>query len=520
MENAQFDAITQTFKETNLNEIDLKNLFAGIDPDTDISRLRHWASGKGVATDTFDKAYRKWRVVASLGECPRDVEHYIALFAKAHDLSVGFDGTITGHARLGRRPDSGSVERDIRLLATKLGFPARISKTISDGFNKYITTQKDARIAEVVSKVIVPAVPAGSDWEALATAIVDTHQVSVAYAVAVLKATIWQVKRKLVADPAYPVTDHLMVILTGPQRAGKSTMARSFFSPIGDLMYCGDFAQITDKSNFEIWRYPVIFCDEMERAERSDIEAVKNAITSQTRTGRTLYSNNTSTRLNDATFFGATNGTLGEKIVDTTGLRRFAPIPVKSPPTDENKAAGLPVVDWSAVDAVDYMRLWQSVDYMAAHPLQSDADALAEWKALIEGERAQDSVEAWLRQFEPETGETARSWQGKDLYPRYKRYCEDNGYKPAADNTLGRRMRSFADSRASWFPFQKGRTRAKSILWALKGQAEAKAISEAVVPGFLSGSAEFKAVGIAFQPRTDITAIVSRAPTLMDDDVR
>ena len=522
MENAQFDAITQTFKDTNLNEIDLKNLFAGIDPDTDISRVRHWASGKGVSYANFDKAHKLWRIVTSLGEYPRDVEHYVALFAKARGLSVGFDGTIKGHGTLGRRPDSGSVERDIRLLAQKLELPAKIAKQgpISDAFNKYITTQKDARIAEVVSKVIVPAVPAGSDWEALATAIVDTDQVSVGYAVAVLKATIWQVKRKLVADPAYPVTDHLMVILTGPQRAGKSTMARSFFSPIDDLMYCGDFAQITDKSNFEIWRYPVIFCDEMERAERSDIEAVKNAITSQTRTGRTLYSNNTSTRLNDATFFGATNGTLGEKIVDTTGLRRFAPIPVKSPPTDENKAAGLPVVDWSAVDAVDYMRLWQSVDYMAAHPLQSDADALAEWKALIEGERAQDSVEAWLRQFEPETGETARSWQGKDLYPRYKRYCEDNGYKPAADNTLGRRMRSFADARASWFPFQRGRTKAKSILWLLKGQAEAKAIADQAAPEWLSGSAEFKASSIAFQPRTDIAAIVSRAPTLMDDEVR
>lgn len=355
----------------------------------------------------------------------------------------------------------------MRRIAAKLKLPKVIaeSKRISDSFNAYISSQKDARVREVIGNIIVPPVACEADWEALATAIVDTEEVSVGYAVAVLKTTIWQVKRKLMADPAFPVTDHLMTILTGPQGAGKSSMAKAFFQPLGDLMYCSDFAQITDKSNFDLWRFPLVFCDEMERAERSDIEAVKNAITSETRSGRTLYSNNVSTRRNDATFFGATNGRLADKIVDSTGMRRFAPLPVKHAPSTDNIAAGLPVVDWSAIGKVDYLALWQSVDWKAGHPLQSDAEALAEWRKLIEGERAQDSVEIWLRQF----GQEARrqtAWQGKDLYPCYKFFCEDNGYKAVAANTLGRRMKAF--EKLPWFPLERGRTVAHCTKWTPK----------------------------------------------------
>ena len=378
--------------------------------------------------------------------------------------------------------------------------PIILNQALSDSFHAFISRQKDARVREVIDNIIVPPVACEADWEALATAIVDTEEVSVGYAVAVLKTTIWQVKRKMMADPAFPVSNHLMAILTGPQGAGKSSMARAFFQPLGDLLYCGDFAQITDKSNFDLWRFPLVFCDEMERAERSDIEAVKNAITSETRSGRTLYSNNVSTRRNDATFFGATNGRLADKIVDSTGMRRFAPIPVKHAPSTDNIAAGLPVVDWDAIGKVDYLALWQSVDWKAGHPLQSNADALAEWRKLIEGERAMDSTELWLRQFARES-DTAKSWQGRELYPCYKFFCEDNGYKAVAANTLGRRMKSF--ERLPWFPFERSRTRNGAPRWCLKD---------------LEGeSADL----VKFQPKCGLAALRAKidADCLDDDEV-
>lgn len=463
-------SIKETFKDTNINDpgFDLKAIFSPLGVDDDIAEIRKWAESKGVPADKFNIAYRRWRIIKEIGEHPRDVEHYIELFAKSRDLTVRFDGTITGN-KLGRRPDAGSVERDIRLLAVKLGLPERISKTkhISDAFNKFISASKDARFDAVLADINAAGQSEPMLWKALAESIVDTNQVSAGYAIAVLQSMIWQVKRKMAADPSFPVSNHLMPILTGAQGAGKSTMARMFFSPIGDLMYCGDFAQITDKSNFEIWRFPVVFCDEMERAERSDVEAVKNAITSETRTGRTLYSNNVSTRRNDATFFGATNGTLGEKIVDTTGLRRFAPIPVKPAPTDENKAAGIPVADWEALSGIDWTALWRSVDYKAAHPLQSDPEARAEWLLLIEGERAQDSVELWLRQFDAYDSE----YKGKELYPDYADFCKESGMSPCANNTLGRRMRSAASAQAPWFPFHQPVVKNGVVVWKVKKPA-------------------------------------------------
>lgn len=118
--------------------------------------------------------------------------------------------------------------------------------------------------------------------------------------------------------------------------------------------------------------------------------------------------------------------------------------------------------------------------------------ALAEWRKLIEGERAQDSVEVWLRHFEPEVGETATSWKGKDLYPRYKFFCEDNGYKAVAANTLGRRMRT--NERQPWFPFEPARVLNGTARWHLKD---------------VEGE---DADLITYKPRRDIAELVAKAP--------
>lgn len=42
------------------------------------------------------------------------------------------------------------------------------------------------------------------------------------------------------------------------------------------------------------------------------------------------------------------------------------------PPNEVNEAAGLPLMDWEAINSVDVLALWRSVDWRAAHPLQSD----------------------------------------------------------------------------------------------------------------------------------------------------
>lgn len=467
---SDLDAITQTFEHTNLCDkaFDLNSLFLGLDPESDLRPLRHWTKKRGVDASAFDSAAHYWRVTSTLGDYPQNCGHLMDLFAKANSLRVNYSGMMSATG-LGKNPDAATVEVDLKALVHRLGLAVkRFTKAdISDAFTRWLRAQREARLAELTALITSPML-GRAEWQALASAISDPSH-SPEYVIAALQTTIWCVKRKLVDDPAYPPENHLMAILTGTQGAGKTELAKRFFSPVAELVYFGDFHQITDKSNLDIWRYPVVFCDEMEKAEKADIEAVKGAITSTHRAARVLYTNNTAVMPNLSTFFGATNGSLGDKIMDTTGLRRFAAISLKAKPSPENIAAGIPVVDWHTVNAIDYLALWQSVDHRQPSPLLSCDIARTEWLAINELERAQDSVEIWLRQFTGNRWDKGKSrFTGKELYPLYAEFCRDNGYKSCASNTLGNRMRNFAGNRPEWFPFCQPTTSKGLTRWELK----------------------------------------------------
>ncbi|NCP12590.1 MAG: hypothetical protein GW858_00300 [Sphingomonadales bacterium] len=473
---SDLDAITQTFESTNLCDkaFDLKSLFLGLDPESDLRPLRKWANKRGVDIKDFDSAAHYWRVVATLGDYPQNCGHLMDLFAKTYSLTVDYSGVMLATGLGEEEPNASSVETELRSLVHRLALPPkRFTKgDISDAFTRWCSSKRNARLAGLTALITQP-LAGKADWQALALAISDpTH--SPEYVIAALQTTMWCVKRKLINDPAYQPENHLMVVLTGTQGGGKTQIAKRFFSPIAELVYEGDFHQITDKSNLDIWNYPVVFCDEMEKAEKADIEAVKNAITSERRRARLLHTNITSFTRNKTTLFGGANGTLGEKILDTTGMRRFAAVRVKSKPSPENIAAGIPVVDWGTVNAVDYLALWHSVDHRQPSPLLSCDIARAEWLAINESERAQDSVEIWLRQFSGNRFDKGKTrFTGGELYPLYAEFCRENGYKACASNNLGKRMKGFAEGRAPWLPFHQPTTAKGLTRWELKDLPEA-----------------------------------------------
>ncbi len=207
-----------------------------------------------------------------------------------------------------------------------------------------------------------------------------------------------------------------------------------------------------------MWDFPVVLLDEMESAERSDMDGVKNAMTRYTKSGRAMYSGTTNTVRVRSTFWGTANGTLGDKIADTTGVQRFGPVPTKHKPVPENIAAGLPVMNYEDINSTDFLKLWQSVGHLAAHPLQSDPEARAEWVQLCEAERAQDSVEAWLRQLDGRVviGVPNATVTTAHLYERekvgYADWCKRNGMGALAMPKLGKRMKGF--SFQPWYPFE------------------------------------------------------------------
>src|SRR5207302_233324 len=111
-----------------------------------------------------------------------------------------------------------------------------------------------------------------------------------ALAVAVVMHFIWQVKRKL---NGLKVDHHLMLVLHGKQRSGKTEATKALLKPIsllidmpGDLTILGDERQVFRQEQFY-----VTFFDEMAKADKVNVDALKNRITTERVQWRVLGAN-------------------------------------------------------------------------------------------------------------------------------------------------------------------------------------------------------------------------------------
>lgn len=197
---------------------------------------------------------------------------------------------------------------------------------------------------------------------------------------AVIAHFLWQVKRKLYG---LPVEHHLMPLLHGGQGSGKTTAVMRLLAPMeeftdlpGDLAVLGDTREL-----FRLNSSFVLFFDEMARANRVDVESLKNRITQDTLRWRALSLNRISVGANNATFIGATNTNLTDLIYDPTGVRRFYQIECQNP------------ANWEVINSLDYFALWQSIDESGPAPVLTVLDALKERQEAM---RPKDSAEEFL----------------------------------------------------------------------------------------------------------------------------
>jgi len=160
----------------------------------------------------------------------------------------------------------------------------------------------------------------------------------------------WQVKRKSLG---MPVSNHLMIVLFGPQGCGKSRAIQKIMGPFDEYGYTieGNLAQITDDRWMPTLAEKfVCFLDEMGHAEKADVSVLKNVISALRVNPRKLGSNKHYDIAQRASFIGASNRPLNELIFDGTGMRRFWQI---------NCAAKM---DWSKISTIDYKALFQGID--------------------------------------------------------------------------------------------------------------------------------------------------------------
>ena len=239
---------------------------------------------------------------------------------------------------------------------------------------------------------------------------------------AVLYHFIWQVKRKMFGLKVY---DHLMTIVYGTQKIGKSEAIKKLLSPIHDLYVSAKFVSITDErksKSFE--RNFVMFFDEMQGATRADIENVKEKVTSDRIAYRPLFTNDEEQVDNNCSFIGTSNKPLYRLIRDETGMRRFYQINAKQK------------CDWEAINKIDYMAIWLDVDEELETPItRAFADVIKEQQ---EDNREKHSVELWVEENEIIAGVLRN--EINTLYSHYTHYCATGGLRPESKVWFSKKM--------------------------------------------------------------------------------
>jgi hypothetical protein len=227
------------------------------------------------------------------------------------------------------------------------------------------------------------------EWHRLAD---GAFEMDTALAVAILQKFIYQVKRKTLG---LPIQRHLMpVILSVIQGIGKTKFVLRFLAPIQELAtppaLLSDFI---DKRSGDLYSYPAVFIDDLEKIEPRLIPTLNALVTGETLARRILGTSQLGHRQQLATLIGTANKEIAELIEDETGNRRFATMRLRN---GEVKKGGDPNV-WDVIDSTDYDLLWRSVDAFASDPIDPFLEQLF---ALQESTRKLSDLEAWLLELD------------------------------------------------------------------------------------------------------------------------
>lgn len=229
--------------------------------------------------------------------------------------------------------------------------------------------------------------------------------------VEVLSQFIMQIKRKI---NGLPITYHIMPILYGKQKSGKSETIRKFLGPIKAFVYNGSAFNIIGDDRYAR-AFTLNYCfffDEMRKVQHADIESVKERITAPEVSWRILGHNKFVTKPNKASFIGASNLTPASLLRDNTGMRRFFYIKC------------LDKIDWDLVNSINFLEVWRSVNELrdGAYTL----DVADEFEAAQEQWRPKDPIEEMVSEEIIVKDEGAEVLV-RDVYEEYKNRMNNDG---------------------------------------------------------------------------------------------
>lgn len=400
------------------DDINIDELWAVID----------WTQDNSVAHDTLIKhkliSKQEWKQKAAqdearrktqdlLGFIPTDAYHFVHEFIKQRKIDIDDIGMIVeanprvyvdGHDISHMVPDNApnddltalysigknnaargahELTRDLHVLGIQCHLNYRESDLRNIVEQWYADRWKERQNAAVcrIRYDRAAEVNCQSVWEAIEADCFNVDEAG--FAIAILKKFIWQVKRK---GFGHKVTYHMMPVITGIQGKGKSEFLHRLVSPLAILHKSTDFGQVTDGKSADLWNQLILSFDEMSNFSKANLDDIKRRITDETVTFRPMRSNGTVTVKQKATFIGCSNSTLKQIARDATGMRRFVEIEWSIRASENG---------WAALQNVDWVELWRSVDENGDDPSLAFSDAI---KAQQEENRHQTPVEFWLRE--------------------------------------------------------------------------------------------------------------------------
>lgn len=359
-----------------------------------------------------------------------DPREFVRLWVIINELQID---SIDGFQENGKRTRRSSVESkmvlDYNQIVTTLNQSSKTKiQPIKDdllkrAFAELILKQRQQIVLNTIENLKYDSALGSENINIFVKAITGGAQ---AVEVAVVKHFIWQVKRKL---NNLEVTNHLMPILVGNQRSGKSTAAKKLTEPLSGLVANLSIPQITDdRYAWALEEQYIVLCDEMSGMVRADLEKVKYVLTAQTITSRPLHTTNYDKIPNNCTFLGTSNKQLHEIIRDETGLGRFFPIQT------------IPIIDWEVINKINYTAIWQSVDENKSEGYLKDV--MTELRSIQEQHTPKGAVEQFIEHYALLGDLNKQVVRSSELYKLFQSFCEENGMKEIDSSSFGKKLKA------------------------------------------------------------------------------
>lgn len=200
--------------------------------------------------------------------------------------------------------------------------------------------------------------------------------------------SLWLVKRGIFNMPR---SYEQMLVLYGKQGIGKTYLLPKLFAPLGDIvMHNTDMSQINDSSAIDAYATHLVqIYDEMQNADKTCINALKNVITSKEIHVRLRYDKRKVRKDMLATFFATTNTSIEFLINDSTGMRRFYQV---------NVSEEYPK-NWGKVNKIDFLALIKGIDESRPTGYVTDTKVAAGIARHKDTFRRQDAIDQFLEDY-------------------------------------------------------------------------------------------------------------------------